>query len=113
MSVLQKALKKAKTERAAQRRVESDANTGEPAPERVSAESLTRRQWIALTLAMLSALGVGYGLRSMQPSTVTVPSASPLVVEPPALRPAPGLTASDPLPLRLDRDVESLSARAR
>jgi hypothetical protein len=113
MSILQKALKKAETERAAQRRAESDANTVAPTPKRVSARTFPRRKWIALTLAIVSALGVGYGLRSMQPTRVPLSLAPQPMVEAPALRATHGLNAGDPLSLRLDRDVESLGARAR
>lgn len=113
MSILQKALKKAETERTAKRRAESDANAVIPAPERVSARTIPRRKWIALTLAILSALGVGYGLRSMQPTSMPLSLASQPQVEATALRPTLDLAAGDPLSLRLDRDVESLGTRAR
>ncbi len=113
MSILQKALKQAETERAALRRAESVANTSESAPVPVSAKAAPRRQWFGLTLAIVGALGVGYGLRSMQPSRVPVSSAPQVVVEAPALRPAHALKDGDPMSLRLDRDVDSLGARAR
>ncbi len=112
MSILQRALKKAETDRAALRRADADANTPEPASARVAAAS-PRGRWMVVVLAMLSAIGIGYGLRGMQPVVAPVSTISQPLVEAPALRPTRGVTDGEPVSLRLDRRVDTLGARAR
>ena len=112
MSILQRALKKAETDRAALRRADADANTPEPASARVAAAS-PRGRWMVVVLAMLSAIGIGYGLRGMQPVVAPASTISQPSVEAPALRPTRGFTDGEPVSLRLDRRVDTLGARAR
>ncbi len=112
MSILQRALKKAETDRAALRRADADANTPEPASARVAAAS-PRGRWMVVVLAMLSAIGIGYGLRGMQPVVAPVSTISQPLVEAPALRPTRGVTDGEPVSLRLDRRLDTLGARAR
>lgn len=112
MSILQRALKKAETDRAALRRADADANTPEPASARVAAAS-PRGRWIVVVLAMLSAIGIGYGLRGMQPAVAPASTISQPSVEALVLRPTRGVTDGEPVSLRLDRGVDTLGARAR
>ncbi len=110
MSILQRALKKAETDRAALRRADADANTPEPASARVAAAS-PRGRWMVVVLAMLSAIGIGYGLRGMQPADSPATKISQPSVEAQELRQTRGDTDGDPVQIFKGRKLHCLDRR--